>query len=171
VTTSLAAGAALVTCSGDKLLGGPQAGLIFGNADLIDRLRRHPLARAVRVDKTTLAALEATLLGPTPPATVYRNADADRLRARCEKVAAAVGADVVASDGAVGGGSAPGLALPGWAVGLPASFADALRRGQPPVVARIERDRCLLDLRCVDEVDDERVAAAVLAVASAAERH
>jgi L-seryl-tRNA(Ser) seleniumtransferase len=168
VTTMLAEGAALVTCSGDKLVGGPQAGLVFGHAALIDRLRRHPLARALRVDKTTLAALEATLIGPTPPATVYRNADPAELRARCQVLAAklqSLGASVVASIGAVGGGSAPGIALAGWAVELPPAFAEALRRGRPAVVARVERGRCLLDLRCVDEDDDDRVAAAVLAAA------
>jgi L-seryl-tRNA(Ser) seleniumtransferase len=170
--TALLDGAALVTCSGDKLLGGPQAGLILGRTDLVERLRRFPLARAVRVDKLTLAALEATLDGPPPPATAYRHADPDELRARCTALAhalaaqsAGIAADVVPSDGAVGGGGAPGLVLPGWAVALPASFAPALRAGDPPVVARVERDRCLLDLRCVDPADDRVVAEAVLAAA------
>jgi L-seryl-tRNA(Ser) seleniumtransferase len=167
VTTTLAAGAALVTCSSDKLLGGPQAGLVFGDADLVERLRRHPLARAVRVDKVTLAALEATLQGSVPPAVAYLNVDPARLRARCHELAVrlqVVDAAVVESAGAVGGGSAPGLALPGWAVSLPISYAVALRLGQPPVIGRVENGRCLLDLRCVDEVEDDRVAAAVLAV-------
>ncbi len=170
--TALRDGAALVTCSGDKLLGGPQAGLVLGRTDLVERLRRFPLARALRVDKLTLAALEATLDGPVPPASAYRGADPDELHARCAALANTVSAtlggicaEVVASDGAVGGGGAPGLVLPGWAVALPAAFAAALRAGDPPVVARVERDRCLLDLRCVDAADDHVVADAVLAAA------
>jgi L-seryl-tRNA(Ser) seleniumtransferase len=163
--TALRAGAAVVTCSGDKLLGGPQAGLLLGRADVVERLRRHPLARALRVDKLTLAALEATLRGPLAPSWAALRADPDRLRERCVRLAEAVGGEVVASDGAVGGGGAPGQVLPGWAVALPASCAEPLRQGDPCVVGRVERDRCLLDLRCVPEPDDERLAAAVLAVA------
>jgi L-seryl-tRNA(Ser) seleniumtransferase len=170
VASALRAGASLVTCSGDKLLGGPQAGLILGDADLITRIRRHPLARAVRVDKLTLAALEATLIGPPTPTSRYLHADPDALRARCEGVAAAVravvDAAVVPSDGAVGGGGAPGQRLPGWAVSLPAEHAQRLRRGDPPVVGRIERDRCLLDLRCVPPEHDKSVIEAVLSSAS-----
>ena len=161
--TALRAGAAVVTCSGDKLLGGPQAGLLLGRADVVERLRRHPLARALRVDKTTLAALEATLRGPLTPTWAALRADPDRLRTRADALAAAVGGEVVASDGAVGGGGAPGLALPGWAVALPASYAEALRAGDPCVVGRVERGRCLLDLRCVPEESDDALARAVLA--------
>jgi len=164
VTTALRAGAAVVTCSGDKLLGGPQAGLLAGHAEVVARLRRHPLARALRVDKTTLAGLEATLRGPQPPSWQALRADPQRLRARAEQVAGATGGEVVPSDGAVGGGSAPGLVLPGWAVALPASYAGRLRASSPCVVGRVERDRCLLDLRCVPEADDERLVRAVLAV-------
>jgi L-seryl-tRNA(Ser) seleniumtransferase len=166
--STLRDGAALVICSGDKLLGGPQAGLVLGRADLVQRLRRFPLARALRVDKLTLAALEATLDGPTPPTTAYRRADPDVLHARCAALAATltgIAVDVVPSDGAVGGGGAPGLALPGWAVTLPPSFAALLPTGTPPVVARVERGRCLVDLRCVDPDDDPLVADAVLAAA------
>ena len=166
VRTALRDGAALVTCSGDKLLGGPQAGLVLGRADLVEQVRRHPLARAQRVDKTTLAALEATLRGPQPPSWDALRADPDGLRARCEALAAAVGGEVVPSDGAVGGGGAPGLTLPGWAVSLPASYAEKLRVGTPCVVGRLERDRCLLDLRCVPADDDDRVRDAVLACTS-----
>jgi len=162
-TTALRAGAAVVTCSGDKLLGGPQAGLVLGRADVVERLRRHPLARALRVDKTTLAALEATLRGPRTPTEQALRADPDRLRQRAQALAGRVGGEVVASDGAVGGGGAPGLALPGWAVALPVSYAERLRRGDPCVVGRVERGRCLLDLRCVPEADDGALAAAVLA--------
>ena len=166
LTTALRAGAALATCSGDKLLGGPQAGLILGRTDLVDQVRRHPLARALRVDKTTLAALEATLRGPQTPALQALTASADGLRARCERLAAAVGGTVVASEGAVGGGGAPGVALPGWAVAVDAELSERLRRGDPCVVARVERHRCLIDLRCIPEDDDDRVRDAVLACMS-----
>ena len=164
--SALRAGAAVVTASGDKLLGGPQAGLLLGRADVVERLRRHPLARALRVDKLTLAALEATLRGPSTPTWSALLAEPQALRARCEAVAARVGGAVVASDGAVGGGGAPGQALPGWAVGLPAAYAPALRAGDPCVVGRVERDRCLLDLRCIAPADDDRLVAAVSALAS-----
>jgi L-seryl-tRNA(Ser) seleniumtransferase len=169
VSSALAAGAAVVTCSADKLLGGPQAGLLFGNSELLQQIRRHPMYRALRVDKLTLAALEATVAGPPPPVVGYLIAASEQLRARCLAVAAqlpdTVDADVVASDGAVGGGGAPGLTLPGWAVALPASFAEPLRAGTPPVVGRLRHERCLLDLRCVPESADKLLVAAVLAVA------
>jgi L-seryl-tRNA(Ser) seleniumtransferase len=161
VTSALEAGAALVTCSGDKLLGGPQAGLVFGRADLAEQVRRHPLARALRVDKTTLAALEATLRGPETPA--WQAIRASGLRERCEVLAAAVGGSVVPSDGAVGGGGAPGLVLPGWAVAVDARLAEPLRLGEPCVVGRLEKDRCLLDLRCIPADQDDVVRDAVLA--------
>ena len=164
--TALRAGAAVVTASGDKLLGGPQAGLLLGRADVVERLRRHPLARALRVDKLTLAALEATLRGPSTPTWAALTADPDRLRARATRLAELVGGHVVESDGAVGGGGAPGQRLPGWAVALPAELAPLLRAGTPCVVGRVERDRCLLDLRCVPEADDELLATAVRAATS-----
>ncbi|MGN6607138.1 MAG: L-seryl-tRNA(Sec) selenium transferase [Jatrophihabitans sp.] len=160
VTTALRAGAAVVTCSGDKLLGGPQAGLLAGQAAVVQRLRRHPLARALRVDKLTLAALEASLTAPTP-VHAFLHADADDLNRRCVRLAESVGGVVVASDGVVGGGGAPGLTLPGWAVALPEFYAAALRAGEPPVVGRVEHGRCLLDLRCVDPADDDLLVAAV----------
>ncbi|GAB2587025.1 L-seryl-tRNA(Sec) selenium transferase [Microlunatus antarcticus] len=169
--TALRAGADLVTGSGDKLLGGPQAGLLLGRTAVVERLRRHPLARALRVDKLTLAALEATLRGPRTPTWSALHADPDGLRTRCEALAAAlegvVAAEVVPSDGAVGGGGAPGLTLPGWAVALPPAYAAALRTGDPTVVARTERGRCLVDLRCVDPDDDGRLADAIRAVGTA----
>ncbi len=168
VTTAVRAGAAVVTCSGDKLLGGPQAGLLFGDAEVLERLRRHPLARALRIDKLTIAALEATLAGPPPPAARYLTADSDVLRARCDALAALVGGKVVASDGAVGGGGAPGVVLPGWAVALPPALAAPLRAGTPPVVGRVEAGQLLLDLRCVEPEADRDVATAVAAALAAA---
>jgi L-seryl-tRNA(Ser) seleniumtransferase len=166
VTSALTAGASVVTCSGDKLLGGPQAGLLLGTAAVVDGIRRHPLARALRVDKTTLAALEATLRGPEALVRQALRADPEHLRFRAERLAKAVDGEVVPSEGAVGGGGAPGVVLAGWAVALPSSYAERLRRGEPCVVGRVERDRCLLDLRCVPEHDDERLRDAVLACMS-----
>ena len=160
-TTCLRQGASLVTASGDKLLGGPQAGLVLGDTDLVERLRRHPLARALRVDKLTLAALEATLRGPVPPVTAYLHADPRELRRRTEAVAAALGRAVVEADGAVGGGGAPGLELPGCAVELPDWCAEVLRRGDPAVVTRVVRGQCLVDLRCVPAESDSAVVAAI----------
>ncbi|MCU1539014.1 MAG: L-selenocysteinyl-tRNA(Sec) synthase, partial [Humibacillus sp.] len=162
-TTALVDGATVVTASGDKLLGGPQAGLLLGEAATVERLRRHPLARALRVDKLTLAALEATLRGPVAPVVDYLHADPDGLRVRTERLAAAVAGDVVAVEGRVGGGGAPGIPLPGWAVALPEELAVRLRRGEPGVVARVERGRCLVDLRCVPPQRDGDVERAVLA--------
>jgi L-seryl-tRNA(Ser) seleniumtransferase len=177
--TSLRQGASLVTASGDKLLGGPQAGLLLGDADLVRRLLRHPLARALRVDKLTLAALEATLAGPPPPVARALAADPASLFRRSERAVAAlarrrVSASVVDAEGAVGGGGAPGVTLPGAAVAGPAALAAPLRWGEPvrrgevpAVVGRVERGRLLLDLRSVDPDDDERLVAAVLAAAGA----
>jgi L-seryl-tRNA(Ser) seleniumtransferase len=165
-TTALRDGAAVVTASGDKLLGGPQAGVVLGQAETVERLRRHPLARALRVDKLTLAALEATVRGPRSPVTAYVHADLRELRARTERLAALLGREVVETTGAVGGGGAPGLGLPSCAVELPERCALTLRTGEPPVIARVERGRCLLDLRCVPVADDPRVEAAVRAALS-----
>ncbi|PVZ08289.1 L-seryl-tRNA(Sec) selenium transferase [Actinomycetospora cinnamomea] len=159
-------GVPLVTASGDKLLGGPQAGLLLGDADLVQGLRRHPLARALRVDKLTLAALEATLRGPTPPVRAMLEVPVSELRARAETLAARVGGavEVVACDAEVGGGGAPGVALPSAGVALPAAAADALRAGEDPVVARVEQGRCVVDLRSVPPEADARLAAALARV-------
>ncbi len=171
-SSALDAGAALVTASGDKLLGGPQAGLVLGRPQYVARLRRHPLARALRPDKLTLAALEATLRGPQPPARRALSADPAILRERAVEMCGVLGgggvlAEVVPSDGVVGGGGAPGRVLPGWAVALPAAWAVPLRLGRPPVIGRVERGRLLLDLRCVPAERDADVGAAVLALAHA----
>ncbi|WP_091324071.1 L-seryl-tRNA(Sec) selenium transferase [Geodermatophilus ruber] len=169
--TTLADGADLVLASGDKLLGGPQAGIVLGRADLVQRLRRHPLYRALRVDKTTLAALEATLRGPVPPVPQMLAADVAGLRRRAEALAArlaAAGLDAVAvdSEARVGGGGAPEHPLPSAAVSLPEAFADPLRAGTRPVVGYRAGDRTLLDLRSVPPAADGELAAAVLEVAA-----
>jgi len=165
--TALRSGAQLVTASGDKLLGGPQAGLLLGEAGIIDRLRRHPVARALRVDKLTLAALEATLGGSPTPTRVALHADPVDLRARATELAdrlqaEGVPAEPVNSDGVVGGGGAPGVLLPGSAVALPEHLAGPLRTGVTAVLGRVERGRLLLDLRCVPAERDTDLLNAVL---------
>jgi L-seryl-tRNA(Ser) seleniumtransferase len=187
VQESIAAGADLVTFSGDKLLGGPQAGLIVGRAQLVARLRGHPLARALRLDKTTLAGLEATLLAylhgrSTEELPVWRMiaASPEALRARAEHIAAALrpaelrangdGAlvSVVGCASAIGGGSLPGEILPSYAVALawprPDELAQALRRAMPPVVGRIAEGRLLLDIRTVLAEQEPMLIEAVRAV-------
>jgi L-seryl-tRNA(Ser) seleniumtransferase len=173
-------GAALVMASGDKLLGGPQAGLLLGRADLIARLARHPLARALRVDKLTVAALEATLTGPAVPVAQALAADPAVLHDRARRLAgrlsaAGIDARPVPAPGAVGGGGAPGVALPGAAVSVPAALAAALRAGDavrsgtaPAVVGRLDDGRLLLDLRAVAPADDVTLGGAVLAAAALA---
>ncbi|MEH3076987.1 MAG: L-seryl-tRNA(Sec) selenium transferase [Quadrisphaera sp.] len=191
--TALRAGADLVTASGDKLLGGPQAGLVLGRADLVERLRRHPLARALRVDKLTLAALEATLTGPPPPVVEALEADLDRLRERARHCAAVMrmadpdlDVQVVDSEAVVGGGGAPGVVLPSVALSLPEAFAEPLRHPRravlselgpvavldpgpvgAPVLTRVEGGRCLLDLRAVTRDDEGALRLAVRLAARA----
>jgi L-seryl-tRNA(Ser) seleniumtransferase len=161
VASALAAGADVVIASGDKLLGGPQAGLLLGRTEIISRLARHPLARAVRADKLALAALEATVAGEAPPVVRALHADPEWLRNRTDRLAAALGVPVVAHDGRVGGGGAPGVALQGWALRLPEALAGPLRTGDPAVLPRVHDGSCLLDLRCVPEEDDDRILDAV----------
>ncbi|WP_163509632.1 L-seryl-tRNA(Sec) selenium transferase [Fodinicola acaciae] len=165
-TTSLAEGATLVTASGDKLLGGPQAGLMLGKTELVERLRRHPAARALRVDKLTLAALEATLRGPLPPVRAMLATPTRDLLARAEKIAAelrnaGIAATSVESEAAVGGGGAPGVRLPSAAVSLPPEYAAKLRKTSRPIVGRTERNQCLLDLFAVDPEQDADLVRAV----------
>ncbi|WP_043632157.1 L-seryl-tRNA(Sec) selenium transferase [Nonomuraea candida] len=167
VTSWLTAGADLVTSSGDKLLGGPQCGLLFGRAGLVDRLRRHPLARALRVDKITLAALEATVAGPPTPTWESLHADQVTLRSRAESLVArlrdrGIDAEAVDSRSVVGGGGAPGVSLPSAAVALDRRAAAALREVEPPVLARVDNGRCLLDLRAVPADQDDTLLAGVL---------
>ena len=155
---ALADGADLVVFSGDKLLGGPQAGAIVGRADLVERCRRDPLARALRLDKLRIAALEATLSSHQRdaldelPTFALASTDPGQLRARARHLAEACQGTAVQLDAVLGGGSAPDARLPSWGVALPGDaerVAARLRAGSPPVVARIVDDRAVADLRTV----------------------
>lgn len=157
-------GADVVLFSGDKLLGGPQAGVLVGAKEAITACKKHPLARAVRIDKLRLNALEASLSTPSNAVQDALHIDPQRHRERTEKVAAAVGGEVVEHAGRVGGGGAPEVPLPGWAVALPEELARPLRLGEPPVVARVNQGRCLVDVRCVPEAQDAELIAALRAV-------
>src|SRR5215208_5910804 len=171
---SLAAGSDLVCFSGDKLLGGPQAGIVVGRADLVEKLRRHPLQRALRADKLTLAALEGTLalyLDPVAarreiPVTRMLEEPADAVRARAERLAAAVGGEVEATVARVGGGALPLAELPSFACAVGGELAAPLRRAVPPVVAIVRDGRTLLDCRTLTDAEADEVAAAVLACRS-----
>jgi L-seryl-tRNA(Ser) seleniumtransferase len=172
----LRAGADAVLFSGDKLLGGPQAGIVLGSEATVASLRRHPLRRALRPDKGCLTALATTLdayLEDDPEVVpLYRllSVPVAALRARARRVARRVGeagaqAEVVASRAVLGGGTTPDQTLPSWAVALPGGAARAaeLRGGRPPVIARIEADRVVLDLRAVFPEQDRELIAAILA--------
>jgi L-seryl-tRNA(Ser) seleniumtransferase len=174
ITDSVTAGAALVCCSGDKLLGGPQAGLIVGRRETVAAARRHPLARALRIDKLSLAALEATLrLYQDPdralreiPTLAMLTAAEETLAARAERMAAGIGerASVVRGIGKVGGGALPLLELEGPVVALegePEALARALRGAEPPVIARVVDGRVLLDPRTIDDEEVPLVIAAL----------
>jgi L-seryl-tRNA(Ser) seleniumtransferase len=163
---SLAAGADLVCFSGDKLLGGPQAGIIVGRGELIERLRRHPLQRAVRADKLTLAALEGTLrvyLDAPERIPVLRmlHEDSAGVRARAERLAALVGGTVEETIGRVGGGALPLAELPSFACAIEESLAAPLREGDPPVIGIVRDGKLLLDCRTLAEAEVDEVAAAV----------
>jgi L-seryl-tRNA(Ser) seleniumtransferase len=168
---SLAAGADLVCFSGDKLLGGPQAGIVVGRAELVERLRRHPLQRALRADKLTLAALEGTLalcLDPERAAAeipVLRmlGEPAEDVRARAERLAAAVGGTVEETVARTGGGALPLAELPSFACAVEEGLAEPLRGGEPPVVGIVRDGRLLLDCRTLTDGEVDEVAAAVRA--------
>jgi L-seryl-tRNA(Ser) seleniumtransferase len=163
---SLAAGADLVCFSGDKLLGGPQAGIVVGRAELVEKLRRHPLHRAVRADKLTLAALEGTLrvyLDAPERIPVLRmlGEDVAAVRARAERLAALARGSVEETVGRVGGGALPLAELPSFACAVEESLAGPLRAGEPPVVGIVRDGRLLLDCRTLADGEVDEVAAAV----------
>jgi len=183
IQESLAAGVAIVTASGDKLLGGPQAGLILGQADLVAQLRCHPLARALRVDKSTLAGLQATLLAylegkaeseiPIWRMIATPATDLARRARRWQRALKETGVPmaIVAAESTVGGGSLPGQTLPTRALAIevpsPDALAGRLRAADPPVIARIEGDRLLLDPRAVLPEQDATLIKVLRAVLSA----
>jgi L-seryl-tRNA(Ser) seleniumtransferase len=161
---SIEAGAHLVTFSGDKLLGGPQAGIVAGRAELVERLRRHPLQRALRPDKLQLAALEGTLAAHrTGTVPVLRMAEepAEAVRARAGRLAAATGGDVVETVARIGGGALPLAELRSFACALPRGLAAPLRLGEPPVVGIVRDERLLLDCRTLTDAEADEVATAV----------
>ena len=165
---SLAACADLVCFSGDKLLGGPQAGMIVGRADLVERLRRHPLQRALRADKLTLAALEGTLrlaLDAPEEIPVLRmlREPPGAVRARAERLAAAIGGEVEETVARAGGGALPLAELPSYACAVEERLGERLRRGTPPVVGILRDGRLLLDCRTLTDAEADEVAAAVAA--------
>ncbi len=175
VRQTLAAGAALVTFSGDKLLGGPQAGIIAGRADLVAACAGHPLARALRPGGLVLAALQATLLaylrrdGVAIPFWRMATASLDDLRCRAARVADAVAAagerpDVVDCEAVAGGGTVPGLSIPSIGLVVHGDRRAALRLADPPVIARMEGERTLCDLRTVDPAHDGVLGQALAAV-------
>jgi L-seryl-tRNA(Ser) seleniumtransferase len=166
---SIEAGADLVCFSGDKLLGGPQAGIVVGRAELIERLRRHPLQRALRPDKLALAALEGTLAlyraGRAGEIPVLRmlSESADAVRARADRLAELTGGVVEPTIARVGGGALPLAELESYACVLPIELAEPLRHADPPVVGIVREDRLLLDCRTLTEADIEVVGHAVTA--------
>jgi L-seryl-tRNA(Ser) seleniumtransferase len=178
VADSIAAGVDVCCFSGDKLLGGPQAGVIVGRPDLLTQIRTHPLMRALRVDKMTYAALEATLAEyvagratTTVPVQRMLTMTVDEIRTRADALVTTIRrmpgwrAELVDGVSAVGGGSAPGIELPTTLVAIekigvtPDALEERLRRLTPPVIARIERDWLVLDLRTVLPDQDRQLAA------------
>jgi L-seryl-tRNA(Ser) seleniumtransferase len=163
---ALAGGADLVCFSGDKLLGGPQAGIVLGRADLVERLRRHPLQRALRIDKLSLAALEGTLLlhldAPERiPVLRTLAQETDAVRERAERLAAATGGEIEETVGRVGGGALPLAELRSFACAVEESLAEPLRTGEPPVVGVVRDGRLLLDCLTLTDAEAEDAAAAV----------
>jgi L-seryl-tRNA(Ser) seleniumtransferase len=168
---ALANGADLVCFSGDKLLGGPQAGIVVGRADLVERLRRHPLHRALRIDKLSLAALEGTLLLYLEPARAIAEVPVLRMlheetaavRRRAERLAEEVGGEVEETVARVGGGALPLVELPSFACAVEEPLAARLRLGEPPVIGVLRDGRLLLDCRTLADDELGAVAAAVRA--------
>ena len=165
---SLRAGADLVCFSGDKLLGGPQAGVVVGRADLVERLRRHPLQRALRADKLTLAALEGTLslaldsrARDQIPVLRMLHESLETVRSRAARLAALVGGEVEETVARVGGGALPLAALPSAACAVEESLAEPLRLGEPPVIAVVRDGRTLLDCRTLTDTEIDEVVAAI----------
>jgi L-seryl-tRNA(Ser) seleniumtransferase len=165
---SLRAGADLVCFSGDKLLGGPQAGVVVGRADLVERLRRHPLQRALRADKLTLAALEGTLslaldsrARDEIPVLRMLHESLETVRSRAARLAALVGGEVEETVARVGGGALPLAELPSAACAVEEALAEPLRLGEPPVIAVVRDGRTLLDCRTLTDAEIDEVAAAV----------
>jgi L-seryl-tRNA(Ser) seleniumtransferase len=170
VPGSLRAGADLVCFSGDKLFGGPQAGIVAGRADLVERLRRHPLQRALRADKLTLAALEGTLSIYLDPASavdipVLRmlREPADAVRRRAERLAGAVSGELEETVARVGGGALPLTELPSFACAVEEELAAALLAGDPPVIAVVRDGRTLLDCRTLTDAEADEAAGCVAA--------
>jgi len=171
---ALAAGADLVCFSGDKLLGGPQAGIVVGRSELVERLRRHPLQRALRADKLTLAALEGTLVLYLDPVRALREVPVLRMlaepteavHARAIRLAELTGGTVEETVARVGGGALPLAELPSFACALDEGLAEPLRRGEPPVVGVVRDGHLLLDCRTLSDAELDEAAAAVAACRS-----
>jgi len=169
---SLAAGADLVCFSGDKLLGGPQAGIVVGSAELVEKLRRHPRHRALRIDKLSLAALEATLLLYLEPDRAVREIpalrmlreDAAAVRARAERLAGLVGGEVEETVARAGGGALPLAELQSFAAAVDEALAAPLRAHEPPVLGIVRDGRLLLDCRTLADDEVDEVAAALNAL-------
>jgi L-seryl-tRNA(Ser) seleniumtransferase len=174
VRESISAGADLVCFSGDKLLGGPQAGIVVGRAELVERLRRHPLQRALRADKLTLAALEGTLGLYLEPARALREIPVLRMlvepvaavRARAERLASSVDGRVEETVARVGGGALPLAELGSFACAVEEELAGPLRSGEPAVVGVVRDGVLLLDCRTLSDGEADDVAGAVLACRS-----
>jgi len=185
VADSLRAGVEIVTYSGDKLLGGPQAGILSGKKELIARVRQNPLFRALRVDKLTYAALEATLLAyirndnSAIPALGMMHLSSDTIRQRANELqkalasAYALKTEIIAGESVIGGGAAPQATLPTWLLALTSqklsadALAARLRAAEPlPIIGRVEEGRVLLDLRTVFPEQDTVIVQALLAIDS-----
>ncbi|MBM3773681.1 MAG: L-seryl-tRNA(Sec) selenium transferase [Acidobacteria bacterium] len=170
VSESLSAGADLVSFSGDKLLGGPQAGILAGKPELLSRLRRNPMFRALRLDKVILQLLEHTLRNlllerwDQIPALAMIRQPAAEIRARAERVSRGTEAEIVPGCSVIGGGSTPEQSIPTFLISLAARHESRLRAATPPIIGRIENERLLLDLRTVFADEEEELARALQAL-------